>query len=165
MIGYSYLAKHCTSSLVWKGGPLFESSDMFLILQFPFGDLRSFSEPNRRLPDPTWPEPSKWQYVHSIGGIQQRNRPGLLNWIGETKFCSAENAIKFSGNKADFLLGDGINFRVNFRRFFFDGQVSGKFEIGLRINYSEIAPSLTDRDFENLLKKLFNHPVRISGQN
>lgn len=138
---------------------------MFLTLQFPFGDLRDFAEPDRRLQSPTWPEPSSWQYVHSIGGIKKRNRPGLLNWIGETKFCSADNAIKFSANKADFALGDGINFRIFFRRFFFDGQVSGKFEIGLRVNTSQGELSLNDNEFTSLLKKLFAHPVRITGQN
>jgi hypothetical protein len=138
---------------------------MFLILQFPFGDLRGFAESNRRLQNPTWPEPSNWQYVHSVGGIKQRNRPGLLNWIGETKFCSADNAIKFSGEKADFELGNGINFRVSFRRFFFDGRVSGKFEIGLRVNFTGSSVNLNADGFAGLLKKLFLHPVRIPGQN
>lgn len=138
---------------------------MFLILQFPFGDLRGFAESNRRLQNPTWPEPADWQYVHSIGGIKQRNRPGLLNWVGETKYCSADNAIKFSGNKADFELGEGANFRVSFRRFFFDGKASGKFEIGLRINFIGDSVSLNTDGFASLLKRLFVHPVRIAGQN
>ena len=136
---------------------------MFVILQFPFGDLRGFVDAGNRLQNPTWPEPSPRQYMRSMGEVKRRI--GLNNWIGETRFCAADNAIKFSGNKSDFALSDDINFRLCFRRFFFDGQLAGKFEIGIQINFLKNKRTLNGNELANVLKKLFAHPVRVAGQN
>jgi len=51
-----------------------------------------------------------------------------------------------------------------FRRFFFDGEVSGKFEIGFSVE-SKAAPIVLDEaQFDNFLRKLFSLRVRLGGR-
>lgn len=138
---------------------------MFLTLQFPLGDLRAFAGSDDRLPYPSWPVPRHTEHLRSAGGIRKRIRTGLKNWIGESQYCAADHALKFSSDRAQFSLGNGASLQACFRRFFFDGQAAGKFEVGFRVTSSNGSLAIGRKDFDGLLNTLFTHPVRIPGQN
>ncbi|MDO8438870.1 MAG: hypothetical protein Q7S67_01335 [Telluria sp.] len=137
---------------------------MFVTFQFPFGDIRAFSPENNRLSNPTWPCPKEGQYLRSAGEVRRRYLGGLNNWIGESSICVANHALKFSDNRRDFMVGNAITFQPCFRRFFFDGQVAGKFEVGFQVKCREGNLILDCDGFESLLKKLLWHPVRIPNR-
>lgn len=135
---------------------------MFLILQFPLGDLRSFVTEHSRLPHPAWPQPGVGQYLRSAGQVRRRHLGGLNNWIGESKICHANHALRFSGDRNDFKIDGDIALEPCFRRFFFDGYIAGKFEIGFRVNAGSSPIDLDKQDFNRMLAKLFSHPVHIA---
>ncbi len=69
--------------------------------------------------------------------IRTRKKGGLEGWIGENEICEADRALRFQG---------AIGIRNNppssfthiycaFRRFFFDGKVVAKFEVGIGIRH------------------------------
>jgi hypothetical protein len=136
---------------------------MLLVLQFPLGDLRSFASQDERLPSPYWPQPLDGQYLRSAGQIRRRNLGGLNNWIGESQVCAAKRAARFSGDRKDFRIDQDTALEPCFRRFFFDGYLSGKFEFGFRIRNSGTWPKNGVHDLRILLGRMFSHPVRIAG--
>lgn len=99
---------------------------MLLSLQFPIADLRSFLEkPTGRLPLPGWPLPlPQRQFVRGFGPIVRRRRSISWDHLGENRVCEAHHALRF-------IPVARPEFQCAYRRFFFDGKVVGKFDIGL----------------------------------
>src|ERR1700742_2521671 len=96
---------------------------MFLLIQFPVADSRSFLDLKEGvLRRPSWPSPSFSEFVRSFGAINNRTFEGVRGWIGENVYCNIHRALRFSGDprfKNEYgveYTGGGI-----IRRFFFDG--------------------------------------------
>jgi hypothetical protein len=134
---------------------------MFLVLQFPLGDLRSFAPEHGRLVSPTWPNPGEGQYLRSAGHVRRRKLGGLNNWIGESRICVANRALRFSADRNDFKVGNGAWLEPCVRRFFFDGHVAAKFEIGFRVRTEGGGVDLGKSGLRNLLNRLFLLPVHV----
>lgn len=105
---------------------------MILTIQFPFSDLRNFSD-NRYglLSLPTWPNPnSDGEFVRALGGVIQSEKNWASGWIAEQRQVAATRGIQFHRfpSIAD-ATGRHFQFRIVGRRFYFDGLCMGKMEI------------------------------------
>ena len=139
---------------------------MLYIIQFPFGDIRSFTnEESPRLNDPLWPCPKEGQYLRSAGRVERRLLGGLDNWIGETKICNAKRACRFKDGFRSIHVANKIFIRPVFRRIFFDGYVAGKFELGFSVESDEKGCVLGIAEFREVLKEIFQIPLRVPSQN
>lgn len=108
---------------------------MFLSIEFPFVDIRSFLEDDcGRLRIPNWPGAiPNVDFVRSFGIIRKRPRGGLPGWIGESPICEADRALRFAkhpifkSNSEQLTLA----FYILYRRLYFDGLAAGKYTVGL----------------------------------
>lgn len=114
---------------------------MFIVLQFPITDARSFiSSESYRLLSPLWdmPRPNK-DFVRSFGVVEPRLKGGTSDWSGEDLFCRANRAIRFEPPFTKIISTDssGVGTSSNtrsycaFRRFFSDSDGVGRFEVGI----------------------------------
>lgn len=115
---------------------------MFIVVQFPFADLRPII-PGKRglLPSPDWAADEPKGFVRGFGKVSQRNSSGL-GLVGESRFADMGNAIRFPEQVSYAEDGWPCNLSVVpwFRRLYFDGQITGRFEIGFLIpeEYEEL---------------------------
>lgn len=116
--------------------------------------------PDSRLPVPNWPTPlNDEEFVRSMGMIRKRPKGGLSGWIAEEQYCDARRSLKLDQNS---ITASGLgkwNFRVAFRRFYFDGTAVAKFEIGFATD-RKISHSDLD-DLNKFLSALLLMPVRV----
>lgn len=115
---------------------------MFVMLHFPFVDLRGIHE-NRlgRSPRPDWRSDDPGQcFVRGFGGMSARNAKAF-GLVGERAYVEFEHALAFPTPGAHRQEGwsHGVPLRVWFRRLYFDGDIAGRFEVGFN----------TDANFEN----------------
>jgi hypothetical protein len=99
---------------------------MLISIQYPFADARPFIDADGgRLPLPRWTAPdTETDFVRAFGGVTVRSRSGA-SLAGEQHHCDARWAVRFG------LPGLGPHRRCAFRRFYSDGNVLAKFEIGI----------------------------------
>ena len=122
---------------------------MFVVLQHPFADLRSFDQPDEchRVRNPPWPLGTEGvNFVRSSGSIQPRRGGGVAEWEGEDRYADASSALRFPDDMAHLQLGpEALAARCgySFRRFYSQG-MTARVEIGLRLS-SEAGVS-TDAD-------------------
>jgi hypothetical protein len=135
---------------------------MLIHLQFPIVDLRGLTQSDglhSRLPVPSWPTPlMDEEFIRSGGIVRKRWRGGLNGWVAEDRYCDARNAIAFDAKAFKQAELSKWQFKIAFRRFYFDGTVVAKFEIGLA---SEHIFEQSKDVFEELLRKLLGVTVRI----
>jgi nucleoside phosphorylase len=100
---------------------------LLVSVQFPIADLRRFvTVPTGQLPLPTWPSPlPSLEFVRGFGPISRRPRAISQDYLGEHRVCEARRALRF-------VPVERPEFECAYRRFFFDGKLVGKFDIGLR---------------------------------
>lgn len=129
---------------------------MLLIIQYTITDYRRLIDYNcGLLSSPDWPSPDEEEFIKSMGQIGNRNSGGLNNWVGESKICLAKKAIKI--NKwLSFSKSKSYNIKLIFRRFYFDGFVSGKYEFGFNID-----PRNDYIPISKIIEDLFSLTVRI----
>jgi len=134
-------------------GPTF----MLVIIQYNITDYRSFIEKDFSvLPYPDWPNPGIGEFSKCIGAIEYRKKGGIKNWIGESKICSAKRCVKID-KWLTFANSRNFKSKLLFRRFYFDGNSSGKFEVGFEIEN----PTKNNLPISNIIKKLANLKVRL----
>lgn len=146
---------------------------MLVTIQFPFIDFRAFvSEETHRLGIPTWPSPvPDHDFVRSFGSVRRRPKGGLTGWLGESFICEANRAITFQGLES---LKEGRNsqnnFKIVFRRLYFDGIAVGKFEIGIATwetnesgLFSFLGNRLSNIKLEELISHILQLPVRVQN--
>jgi hypothetical protein len=117
---------------------------MWLHVQFPFVDLRSFCA-KERLAAPGFPAPVPGEeFLRGAGPVRQRHSGGLSGWIAEDKYCDARSAIRL--HMEDLRQGEAaaLDLQVAFRRFFFDGTAVGRFELGFWTNKWPTSAQLKD---------------------
>lgn len=146
-------------------GPLLFT--MYLIFQFPFLDSRSFRDDAKvRLKKPYWilPETNK-DFVRSFGVIEKRGRGGFASWAGENYICKANNALSFK-DLQPFTISEAnrrVFLKILFKRLFFDGFESGRFEVGIYVDESAYS-RFSERGLDDLITYILNLDVKISGQ-
>lgn len=105
---------------------------MFGVIQFPVADFRPLLRNQRgRLLVPDWSNPNlDTGFIRGFGKISRRNGLGL-GTMGEHSFADVNNAVRIrpiiykqKGACSSFII------RPWFRRFYFDGQISGRFDFG-----------------------------------
>src|SRR4051812_22037131 len=97
----------------------------------PFSDMRSFVPNSGRLLSPGWPNPDPRHFVRGLGSIHPRTFRDD-SWAGESYFCNAERAIRFADGMKDFAEAAACEYPTSeFRRYFSDGIISSRLEIGL----------------------------------
>jgi hypothetical protein len=138
-------------------------------ITIPLADLRAFA--GMREPAsgrPKWPDPDpNEEFLRFFGGIFQRPQGGLTGWVGEATVCEAKRAIRFCQRQLSLpISGDNVRIKVAYRRFWFDGLVVAKFDIGVSVltngPLSLDGPS-TLRLIRELLELEIRHP-RYSQQ-
>jgi|GEM_PF-1863774 len=133
---------------------------MLVIFQVPILDLRRFTSDTGRLRKPTWPIPDpNLDFVRNSGAIAHRPLGGIQGWVGEDLICNAKKAVRF-----DYIprLPNSCqdDFKIAFRRFYFDGHAVGKYEIGFA-TIREYNTNFSEDDIEKLLTNILNLSVRI----
>ena len=114
-----------------------------------------------RLPVPSWPTPlTDEEFIRSTGIIRKRPKGGLHGWIAEERYCDAHRSIKFDSETVARVGLRPWNFRIAFRRFYFDGTAVAKFEIGFATR-RRLDPSRHNA-LNELLSALLTLPVRVT---
>jgi len=137
---------------------------MFASVHFPIVDTRSFLSDSGRLSKPLWPIPSPdIEFVRSFGPVRHRPLGGMPGWIGEGEICDASNALRCEHSLRTQAnnLSPSLPLRIVFRRFYFDGLASGKFEIGFATNPKYRSLHLNGDTVSGIITRLLNLPVRI----
>jgi len=113
---------------------------MFIIMQFPFADLRPLIPGQKgRLSKPDWSNyrtPSG--FVRGFGKVSERNKTSL-GLEGEGIFADCNHVLKFP-KMIDVSATDWscrLHANVWFRRLYFDGRISGRFEVAFHSHDEE----------------------------
>jgi len=105
---------------------------MFVVVQIPIVDLRSLVGGMGRLPVPDWRSDDPGEcFVRGFGQMAIRNSDSF-GLLGERAFADFNQATKFppgaSYTEDDWAFSPSVQLR--FRRLYFDGDISGRFEFG-----------------------------------
>lgn len=125
---------------------------MLTSIQYPFADVRSFiADDGGRLARPHWSAPdTESDFVRAFGGVTVRPRGGA-SIGGEQYRCEARWAVRFAQP------GLGPDRRCAFRRFYADGNVLAKFEIGIARGKS--GPLAATGEIDAILEQLAAVPA------
>jgi len=115
---------------------------LFISLIFPIADFRSLHKNNAgRLQKPRWGESDpQAEFAKGFGSIHTRTKSGI-GFIGENYYADCNNLIRYPDQFfIEPLFGISRKTLVYpiYRRFYFDGQMSGRFEFGFRLNEGSI---------------------------
>ncbi len=115
---------------------------MFISVNFPIADFRALHrECAGRLQKPSWGSTDpQAAFARGFGSMHTRTKSGI-GFVGENYYADCDNLIKYpSQNFVKPLVG--INRKVLaypiYRRFYFDGLMAGRFELGFRLNEPSI---------------------------
>lgn len=139
---------------------------MLLSIQFPLVDSRAFLPQEIELLDrPSWPSPAFQKpadFIRSFGTIRKRKLGGLGGWVGEGALCEANHAVRFPKIKyfKDAEAGVRVPVELAFRRFYFDGQAVGKFEIGVSTGEGAEV-NLSRKQTKDLIEHFLKLPVLV----
>jgi hypothetical protein len=143
---------------------------MFIVIQFPFADVRNFLDfKTRRLSSPSWPLPeSDKEFVRSSGVIKRRIRGGIDSWCGEDQYCNARRAMRFYPFLRKYSLGSfgkSLYLDCKFRRFLFDGNITSRFEIGFTAHENDtIVFPFKKNEPLKFINAVLSIPVRIKNK-
>ena len=153
---------------------------VFLSVQLPLTDARPFvSEQTFRLPRPVWPPTLSGEHIHGFGSIRTHRSNAIGPWLGDHRYCTAKNAMKFETSPASWSFAGLTGFECSFRRLcggLEPFQSSGRstravcnfrFEVGLRRNlrvrYRREEEKVTSDDVFRLVDSLLRLRVRLPG--
>ena len=114
---------------------------MFISVSFPLADFRSLCRDNAgRLDLPHWGSADpRAQFARGFGAIHTRTKSGN-GFVGENYYADCNSLLRFPSQL--FLKPFGSDVRILaypiYRRFYFDGIFSGRFEFGFRLNEPSI---------------------------
>lgn len=115
---------------------------MFISITFPVADFRNLHRENAgRLDRPAWGHADpQAMFARGFGSIHTRTKSGN-GFIGENYYADCNNLVRYPGQY--FLkpipdLKRPILAYPFYRRFYFDGQMAGRFELGFRLNEGSI---------------------------
>jgi len=80
---------------------------MFFAFQIPLVDVRPFVHTDTsRLASPTLPLPVVGkEFVRAFGQVSKRPRGGIERWSGESNYCGATRALRFSPSLPTHRIG------------------------------------------------------------
>ena len=145
---------------------------MFFAVIFPLADFRYLHKDTfGRLERPAWGNVDpKAKFARGFGPIHRRTKSGL-GFAGEEFYADCDRLVRFPDQlKVRPFLGEQETIPVYpiFRRFYFDGIFSGKFEFGFRMDeqlishYAELSSSLIYSP-ENSVCQLLDRPTRVTS--
>ncbi len=115
---------------------------MYFSVVFPLADFRSLHRDSAgRLRRPAWGQTNPMaEFARGFGKIHTRTKSGA-GYAGENYYADCDNAVKYPSQY--FLkpipgLKRSILAYPIYRRFYFDGQMAGRFELGFRLNEGSI---------------------------
>ncbi len=142
---------------------------MFVLVQFPVADLRSLvKEQMGRLPVPDWSADDPGRvFIRGFGAVATRNSPGY-GLLGERCYADFDHALRFRQPVLYQEEGWRNSFEISpwFRRFYFDGIISGRFELGFIVKDSVEQAAIGDGtsiDARQVASKLAITRVTIIG--
>lgn len=143
---------------------------MFISVTFPFADYRGLHKENAgRLERPCWGNADpRASFAKGFGSIHTRMKSSN-GFSGENYYADCNNIIKYPSqifvqpliNKNRAILVYPV-----YRRFFFDGQISGRYELGFRLNEDSIYDiekweEKTEYDIIAISKKILESEMNI----
>lgn len=109
---------------------------MFIIVQFPFADTRKVGEgANERMAKPDWSSPFPSGFIRNFGQLRKRKQ-SASGAAGEHTYAVIEKALLFR-NPITYRETDwsaDVKIVPWYRRMYFDGVVSGRFEVGFWVD-------------------------------
>lgn len=115
---------------------------MYFSIVFPLADFRGLHRDSAgRLERPAWGQVDpRADFARGFGKIHTRTKSGA-GYAGENYYADCDNAVKYPSQF--FLepipeLNRSILAYPIYRRFYFDGQMAGRFEFGFRLNEGSI---------------------------
>jgi len=143
---------------------------MHVTIQIPITDIRPTADNSApRIAAPNWGHLTKYKdFTRSFGVIEQRQR-GVGAVSGEDLYVSARKAIRMAdgfGSKPIEVGDCEVLFECTFRRFFFDGEMAARFEIGFTLRRSSqraIAEKGQKLDASAVILALLDVRCRIPG--
>lgn len=144
---------------------------MLLTLQYPILDIRPFIAEGckQRYVRPSWPLPEEQvEFMRLMGKVIIRPSGGIAG-IGESRICQANRAIRFDDLPpySDETANKKVYMHWAFRRFFFDGLATGKFNLGIAAFTPKGGQAIAlNRVLEALLQKsvFINGPHKTAQQ-
>jgi hypothetical protein len=115
---------------------------MYFAVVFPLADFRSLHRENAgRLERPAWGQTDpRAEFARGFGKIHTRTK-SAAGYSGENYYADCDNVVKYPSqyflHPIPGLLRSILAYPV-YRRFYFDGQMSGRFELGFRLNEGSI---------------------------
>lgn len=115
---------------------------MFISITFPVADYRSLHlDCAGRLERPAWGDADpQAAFARGFGSIHTRTKSGN-GFVGENYYADCDNLIRYPSQYFLKPIPD-LNRQVLaypfYRRFFFDGQMAGRYELGFRLNEGSI---------------------------
>ncbi|NDW46356.1 hypothetical protein [Ruegeria sp. PrR005] len=115
------------------------------IVIFPIADLRRFTGTSGMyLSKPSWTVPERNRdFVRALGGLKEVSDcgislRGLDGWIVEPFACDAKRGPKFHDMPAMRVFDHFVQWKVENRLLFFDGECSGRIEYHLECNFGGV---------------------------
>ncbi len=146
---------------------------MLLIYQIPIVDLRNFIlNPEENLSNKIWRNLElniidNDIFIRSIGLIKRRYG---INPPDENFYCDAKNGIRFTELPKINITKNGVlncvNVKLMYKRLFYDGKCSGKYEIGFYVNiYNNSVVTIDDikKFYQDLSEINANVPITDNG--
>jgi hypothetical protein len=140
---------------------------MFIIAQLPLADFRPLIKGGKgRLTVPDWTSDNlESGFVKGFGKISPRNGSGL-GLIGERSFADINNALRF--DRLEFQQqgwNKPLPVALWFRRLYYDGEMAGRFEIGLMVPEDELVFRFNDQAVDPALiaETILSTRVRIQS--
>ncbi len=141
---------------------------MLITIQIPICDLRDFSvESIKRLARPHWPNPIGGDFIRSAGQIVRNDESLFCSWMEENTVCEFNNACKFIDDIRNKELIPNVFLSLKSRRFYFDGEVVGKFEFifKIKVKWSKYGQGISIKNFNKLLREIFLLKVKVPYNN
>ncbi|WP_127754303.1 hypothetical protein [Devosia sp. 1566] len=139
---------------------------MYISVIFPLADFRVLHDNHAgRLSKPKWGEHDPQAlFVRGFGSIHTRNKSGL-GFFGENYYADCDNLVKYPQQTfVSAIVGDErriLTYPI-YRRFYFDGLTSGRFELGFRMNKATLEAAKTIADYRH--NELVYDPVSVAKQ-
>lgn len=144
----------------------------FIVAQIPFADFRPlYSDRLGFLDRPQWEHDSPTGFIRGFGKVAARNSSSA-GLHGEHSFADMDKALRFP-ERIEYQRpnGEGLFRPVPwFRRLYFDGRLSGRFEVGFRVyeNHNDVFPFETPEvrvDPQKLARIILECPVEVHSTN
>jgi len=128
------------------------------IVIFPIADMRRITGArDMHLHRPSWTVPERNRdFVRALGGIKETadcgiSLRGLDGWIVEPFVCDAKRGPKFHDMPAMQVFNQFVQWRIENRLLFFDGECSGRIEYHLECSFERLASPVSINEINDYI--------------